>query len=145
MQRVVRAQGRDFALGWVVATPGGDYSGCAGQGGTQSAGGGSTACLGFVNSVGGHNFGGDGLAFPSPGNCGGGGGDGYYGGSSGALHAGGGGGSGYLDATDVTGGSLQTATDTYDPPNTSDPDYPGGVGGSAANANGEAGYLVIWF
>ncbi|MCP4867483.1 MAG: hypothetical protein GY898_02040, partial [Proteobacteria bacterium] len=127
------------------ATPGGDYSACAGQPGTQSSGGGTGSCLGFVNEAGGKNFGGDGLAFPSPGNSGGGGGDGYYGGSSGILHAGGGGGSGYLHPTDVTSGSLQTATDSTTPPNTGDVDYPGSIGTTGAAAAGGAGHVVVLF
>ena len=73
------------------------------------------------------------------------GGDGYYGGSSGILHAGGGGGSGYLHPTDVTSGSLQTATDSTTPPNTGDVDYPGSIGTTGAAAAGGAGHVVVLF
>ena len=126
-------------------TDGGDHSACAGQGGDQAAGGLNGDCYGNLGLPGDHNLGGDGLDFPSAGNCGGAGGDGWYGGGAGALHAGGGGGSSYLHPTDVASGVLQQATAQTDPPSTTDPDWAAGIGVSGANASGGHGLIVIWF
>jgi hypothetical protein len=119
-------------------------SNCFGYGGSQSAGGAapSGSCAGYSGTAGGKNFGGNGLAFPSPGDCGGGGGDGYYGGSSASLHAGGGGGSGYA-ASEVGSPLLVQATATTDAANNGDPDYPGGIGATGPDANGGDGYILI--
>jgi len=126
-------------------TDGDDHSACAGQGGDQAAGGAGGDCLGNTGLSGDHNLGGDGLDFPSEGNCGGAGGGGWYGGGAGALHAGGGGGSSYLHPTDVSSGLLLQSTSDTDPPSTSDPDWAVGIGASGANASGGDGLIVIWF
>lgn len=117
-----------------------------GYGGTQTAGG-----------AGGSNGGSPGTALTggAPGgsysSLAGYGGAGYFGGggggsiNGGSFYQGGGGGSGWYLPGSVNTSNLNASGST--PPNTGNPDYPGGNKGygGGGNASGYAGYIVIYY
>ena len=124
-------------------TAGGASGGTGGNSGSSLQGGSVNMGSGGVSSAGGYNGGGSGGNSPSPFFLGGGGGGGYFGGGSGpgvgsGANANGGGGSGYAPTgTTTAGGSNGNVA------NSSDIDYPGGVGNGIAVLTGQHGYAVI--